>query len=226
MYECRICLEEDELNNLISPCLCKGTLKYVHKNCLNEWRIVSNNEINMKKCSTCNFEYIIKNNNNCETRTNIILKILEKNIFYKILLNFVFILFSSLLIYIIFQKFNTLQMKNLIYWDDSDYININCINIGLLIVSIIYNIAFFFRICVSKNKILILKYYMKNNIFVILLYQILTIFLIFTLPILGSILSFIILSFYLHLLIKEINNINKTDNLEIISLTDHDIHEF
>lgn len=42
---CRICHEEDEegdehnkVNNLFSPCLCKGTTKYVHKNCLEKWR--------------------------------------------------------------------------------------------------------------------------------------------------------------------------------------------
>ena len=33
MYECRICLEEDEIENLISPCLCRGTSKYIHEKC-------------------------------------------------------------------------------------------------------------------------------------------------------------------------------------------------
>ena len=43
MNECRICLEEDEICNLISPCLCRGTTKYIHEKCLNEWRILSEN---------------------------------------------------------------------------------------------------------------------------------------------------------------------------------------
>lgn len=34
---CRICLEDDEYN-LITPCNCSGTMKYVHKNCINRWR--------------------------------------------------------------------------------------------------------------------------------------------------------------------------------------------
>jgi len=42
--QCKICLggeeEEDELGRLISPCKCKGTIKYVHLECLNRWRKV------------------------------------------------------------------------------------------------------------------------------------------------------------------------------------------
>lgn len=42
--QCKICLggveEESELGRLISPCKCKGTIKYVHIECLNEWRKV------------------------------------------------------------------------------------------------------------------------------------------------------------------------------------------
>ena len=32
-----ICLEKDKIENLISPCLCRGTTKYIHEKCLNEW---------------------------------------------------------------------------------------------------------------------------------------------------------------------------------------------
>lgn len=39
---CRICFdaesEEDANERLISPCACRGTMKYVHKSCLNAWR--------------------------------------------------------------------------------------------------------------------------------------------------------------------------------------------
>lgn len=51
---CRICLEDDKLNNLINPCLCKGSIQYVHKTCLNSWISVTNNLC----CSTCKFQYI------------------------------------------------------------------------------------------------------------------------------------------------------------------------
>ena len=37
---CRICFEEEEIypNILFSPCNCKGSQKYVHIDCLNEFR--------------------------------------------------------------------------------------------------------------------------------------------------------------------------------------------
>jgi len=39
MKVCRICLceEEDDLNELICPCNCAGTMKDIHINCLREW---------------------------------------------------------------------------------------------------------------------------------------------------------------------------------------------
>ncbi|KAF7806196.1 RING/FYVE/PHD zinc finger superfamily protein isoform 3 [Senna tora] len=35
--ECRICQEEDNLNNLDIPCACSGTLKYAHRRCIQLW---------------------------------------------------------------------------------------------------------------------------------------------------------------------------------------------
>ena len=35
---CRICLSEEEPESLIAPCLCAGTSKWVHRECLDEWR--------------------------------------------------------------------------------------------------------------------------------------------------------------------------------------------
>lgn len=43
--ECRFCLDEGTLdckiNPLLQPCLCKGTVAYVHKDCLSTWRITT-----------------------------------------------------------------------------------------------------------------------------------------------------------------------------------------
>ena len=55
---CRICLEEDEKENLIYPCKCTGTNKYVHKRCLNEWRASSDNRDNFDRCEICHHRYI------------------------------------------------------------------------------------------------------------------------------------------------------------------------
>lgn len=54
--ECRICLEEDERNNLIVPCKCNGSIKYVHLECLNQMLPSFN-------CRTCNSFYNVKPKN-------------------------------------------------------------------------------------------------------------------------------------------------------------------
>lgn len=38
---CRICLEESDLAEMISPCLCKGTSLLIHVKCLESWQIQS-----------------------------------------------------------------------------------------------------------------------------------------------------------------------------------------
>ena len=38
MEICRICLENEDSKNLISPCNCTGSQQYVHKECLNKWQ--------------------------------------------------------------------------------------------------------------------------------------------------------------------------------------------
>ncbi|RDX83689.1 putative E3 ubiquitin ligase SUD1, partial [Mucuna pruriens] len=37
MVECRICQEEDSVNNLETPCSCSGSLKYAHRKCVQHW---------------------------------------------------------------------------------------------------------------------------------------------------------------------------------------------
>lgn len=50
---------EDEGGRLIRPCLCKGTSKYVHDNCLQSWRHAdpSYGRRNYWQCPTCGFRY-------------------------------------------------------------------------------------------------------------------------------------------------------------------------
>lgn len=62
-YTCRYCLTIDFPNNLISPCLCTGSVKYVHKNCLLTWLECKRNNMifplssSFLKCEICNYEY-------------------------------------------------------------------------------------------------------------------------------------------------------------------------
>ncbi|KAK6171611.1 hypothetical protein SNE40_019762 [Patella caerulea] len=53
---CRICHCESESNNqLISPCLCSGSLKYIHSACLQKW--IKSSE--KRNCELCKFEYMM-----------------------------------------------------------------------------------------------------------------------------------------------------------------------
>ena len=61
--QCRICLEveepgnEDPDNPLISPCLCSGHSRYVHRNCLQQWRTTTNRQDASYQCEICKFQY-------------------------------------------------------------------------------------------------------------------------------------------------------------------------
>ena len=46
-------------SKLISPCLCKGTSKYVHRTCLDEWRACREDRA-FSKCTECLFEYYME----------------------------------------------------------------------------------------------------------------------------------------------------------------------
>ena len=59
--QCRICLEENEdLDDLFSPCSCNGTQKYVHKKCLERWRQENIDNDNYDRCQECRTEYKTK----------------------------------------------------------------------------------------------------------------------------------------------------------------------
>ena len=55
----RICLQEadDELGELYSPCLCTGSVKYVHPICLSTWLSSSYSGNRLYQCITCNYTY-------------------------------------------------------------------------------------------------------------------------------------------------------------------------
>ncbi len=58
---CRICFEkESKKNPLISPCLCEGSIKYVHQSCLKNWINISKIKPELSKCEICNFKYNIR----------------------------------------------------------------------------------------------------------------------------------------------------------------------
>ncbi|CAD8137863.1 unnamed protein product [Paramecium octaurelia] len=61
---CRICMNEEETSRFIMPCACKGSLQYVHEECLKLW-ILQKNGINdvfqdRIKCELCSQKFRMK----------------------------------------------------------------------------------------------------------------------------------------------------------------------
>jgi hypothetical protein len=61
---CRICFGTnapgEEGGRLISPCLCRGTMRFVHVDCLNAWRNVGQGVKRFYECDQCRFRYNLK----------------------------------------------------------------------------------------------------------------------------------------------------------------------
>ena len=60
MEDCRVCLETDTIENLIAPCRCKGTQKYIHRHCLDSWREAGDIR-HYSKCNECRYDYKFTN---------------------------------------------------------------------------------------------------------------------------------------------------------------------
>lgn len=48
---------------MIYPCLCDGTIKYVHKTCIDQWRSISAYPNAFWECPTCKFKYVLTTSN-------------------------------------------------------------------------------------------------------------------------------------------------------------------
>ncbi|KAG8903518.1 hypothetical protein FRB99_003174 [Tulasnella sp. 403] len=55
---CRICHEEDDAQaTLISPCACRGSMRYVHPSCINRWRTSAAARKEFFECAQCGQRY-------------------------------------------------------------------------------------------------------------------------------------------------------------------------
>lgn len=55
-YRCRVCLSRKQNNKtkqLIQPCLCKGSMRWVHITCLNSWRSMTRQPLSHYRCENC-----------------------------------------------------------------------------------------------------------------------------------------------------------------------------
>ncbi|CAN4089261.1 unnamed protein product [Withania somnifera] len=58
LSQCRICLD-NEGEDLIAPCHCKGTQKYVHRSCLDNWRSTKEG-FAFAHCTECRAKFILR----------------------------------------------------------------------------------------------------------------------------------------------------------------------
>lgn len=72
---CRICFSYKNINDLIVPCNCSGTNKYVHRNCLNVWRSSNINPNAYDGCEICKKKYVYMTEYNNESRHNMAIRI-------------------------------------------------------------------------------------------------------------------------------------------------------
>ena len=54
---CRICFAGSEMGQLVSPCLCSGSMRFVHLECLTRWRNLSTNPQSFWQCENCRYKY-------------------------------------------------------------------------------------------------------------------------------------------------------------------------
>jgi hypothetical protein len=170
--ECRYCLSDDKKGNLINPCQCEGTMKYVHQNCLEEWikngnktifeiNSNSNKKLFSTRCEICKYEIrftkYYKNN-----LLKSIFKML-KNIFgsFKNVLNLtlhsfiVFFLIKRLRM--LFQEFTCICKRYVNFMQPSFWINfihhITVLTSILVALNDIY--SFYCKMLVTKRKCLV-----------------------------------------------------------------------
>ena len=188
--QCRICLDEDEIVNLVSPCNCSGTSKYIHAECLNTWRDQNINSPHYNVCIDCraNYKYtinskelIIINNNN----TTII--------YFSILVVFT-LLFSSNY-NTITDIFDSIKNRNItqILDNNNDYYYIM---FSVIISNYLINCLFFLFSSLLLLKINNKKKYL-SKIYVNKLYNIIKLLYIFIFYIIFSIKMFVSICFIL-----------------------------
>jgi hypothetical protein len=132
-YECRICMEPTERTEVIAPCSCRGTQKWVHRACLDKWRTTREDKA-FGKCTEClaNYVLISKVNDSYHTkmmrRAKFFFYVLRDLISAFLVLQILIIILSSL-IYVSDEK-SGVMVK---YFHSSGHIRLFYYGCGLVI---------------------------------------------------------------------------------------------
>jgi len=217
---CRICLEEDNIANLIYPCRCSGTSKYIHKTCLNQWRTLSDNPDAYNKCFECNYKYRFSGALLNENKPSVIskfFKFLSTNLLFFCLFNLCVIFTLSWIL----SNIDTNQELVKLLFDTKNVNDRNIYNAYILWSSIFY-IGVLFTISFTnflsmKNKKLYLKHYCRQKGAVVVT-SLIVLVIIFAM---NSLIGLFIVTISLQILIKyhfnSIENIRRENNLDILN---------
>uniref|UniRef100_A0A6C0EIL6 RING-CH-type domain-containing protein n=1 Tax=viral metagenome TaxID=1070528 RepID=A0A6C0EIL6_9ZZZZ len=231
-YDCRLCFDADSPHNLIYPCKCAGTSKYVHKNCLNEWRTLADNREAFNKCFECNYTYTFTNEPIHQISWQYkLLKHLSKNLAGFIIINFFIMSLITLFLYVV--DINRVMPKILLHAKNTSFINYNngkhLMSGYILWSSIIYLSVLLIMFVVNfiniRNKTIYIKHYCKqpNALFFVI---IVLCGIIFSMDI---IIGLFLISFGLQFLIKShlysIECIREQNNMEILNYEEDEIYD-
>ena len=219
---CRICLEDDHIKNLIFPCKCSGTSKYVHKSCLDQWRTLSDNKEAYYKCFECHYRYRLTSNNIeiPDSRAVKIFRYLSNNLLPFLTCNIVIITLLCFFLESIDTGHDLIKVLN----NSSDISDPDSIHGEYLLWSSLFYVIFLITISLYnfyfiKNKMLYLKYYLQNRawIFVALLGISILFFV-------DYIFTILFLTFVIQLFIKKhFHTLEKIKREKIIEV--HNYHE-
>ena len=216
-YQCRICLEDDNIEQLVAPCNCNGTSKYVHPNCLNEWRKENINTNFFNVCIDCREKYVY----NIDTKEDCFINIYNISYIYYILLGVLTICLGSFDNNKSIEAFESIKNKNITeYLDSSNYYYIFYY---IVLSNYLSNCVFFlfswytFIKIVNKKKYISQLYFYKlliffNTWYIYLLYIIFN----FKLFLITSVFFLFINNYYDYLFLVNHNNILTILNTENI----------
>jgi len=156
--QCRICLDEDIIDNLCSPCNCNGTSKYIHPHCLTKWRNENVNTPYYNKCIDCHtdYKYSVERNEQLILNNK---KILYSNIFLFGLITLLLNLFDN---EASFKIFNSIKDKNISQQFNQLEDNYYYIFYYIILANYLVNCLFFILSYICLFKIMNIEHYIRH----------------------------------------------------------------
>ena len=228
-HDCRLCFDEDTITNLIYPCQCSGTSKYVHKNCLNEWRTLADNREAFNKCFECGYSYKFTNEVIHQiSQWHNLLKHISRNLISFTVLNFIIMSLIAMFLYIvdIDHKMPKLLIRpsnnsSINYHTNNQYISGYFLWASIIYLSLLL-IIFIINFIHIRNKKLYIKHYCKqqNSLFIVI------IILCGVILTMDIIIGLFLISLGIQYLIKNhlysVERIREQNNVEILNYREED----